>query len=422
MDRSKETIMNDKIENEESDSNEAIPSANCIEKEETNAIVKIETVKRNCDGTFSCPICSEKVSRIDSIKRHIKRKHKDIIFDTSDTSDTSNRKCVCLECGERFQQVKDLKFHLSSKHSFKFKIQEINHATKVEFLSWKEEIEMEQCCNFILLSGRQTTQHCKIVQYYKCNRSGSYKRNSKGVRKTKACGTRKIENNCTASLKVTEHTNGKITTEWNSTHYGHVVESGHLNISKTLKNKIIFKLKQGITDDEILDDVKNKYPEHVYLLCCRYLRVNNIKRQALEESKTEGLPSTDECCHNLQVKNTKVHVSKENKGEGSLSGDDLPDPYHSTSNVNGETDFKMLENREKSKNDFEVSKREAEQEVNELLLNIQQCTELDRDALHIALKNIQKVNHMLLDAKKIQKIKGKNNDIDNKKHLLSTKK
>ena len=58
-------------------------------------------------------------------------------------------------------------------------------------------------------------------------------------------------------MKVTNHEDGSTTTETFHTHYGHETELQHLNLPKGFKKQIAAKLKQGVSQDKIMDNIRD---------------------------------------------------------------------------------------------------------------------------------------------------------------------
>ena len=219
-----------------------------IKEEEPSKKMKLGKDKH---GQFACPSCPFTCSRSNNLKRHVQRKHPDLGLE-----EKSKWKCFCYECKEKFFRISDMKDHLSIKHGYKFAKEKNVHNSVEEFKEWKEELEREHGCSFVVARGQVRKQDGETVQYYTCNRSGIYKPKRDKKRRTKSSGTRKIDNNCTASMKVTIK-EGQVTSDTCLTHYGHEVELQHLNLPKGFRQEIAAKLKQGVKGEKIIDDVRD---------------------------------------------------------------------------------------------------------------------------------------------------------------------
>ena len=225
-------------------------------KEETN---QTETpVAPNDAGQFICHLCSDlSFTRKYNFKRHMMKKHPEIDLE----DDKQHWRSFCYECGERFYRVPDLKCHLSTVHGYVFATEVTNHDSVEEYLSWKEEIERQHNCSFVVPRGHTTNKDGETVQYLVCNRSGFVKLKTDSKRRSKSCGTRKIDNNCTASMKVTIHNNNSVSANLCLTHYGHENELQHLNLPKGFRQQIAAKLKLGVNREKILDDIRDNVGE-----------------------------------------------------------------------------------------------------------------------------------------------------------------
>ena len=71
-------------------------------------------------------------------------------------------------------------------------------------------------------------------------------------------GSCKIERNCTATMTVTIFPDKSVKADAILTHYGHQKELQHIRISKRKRQEVAAKLKQGVSKDKILDDVRER--------------------------------------------------------------------------------------------------------------------------------------------------------------------
>ena len=70
-------------------------------------------------------------------------------------------------------------------------------------------------------------------------------------------GTCKLERNCTATLKAVSLDNSKVQVESCCTHYGHAKEVEHVWTTQAKRSEIAAKLKQGISKEKILDNIRD---------------------------------------------------------------------------------------------------------------------------------------------------------------------
>ena len=66
-----------------------------------------------------------------------------------------------------------------------------------------------------------------------------------------------ISNNCTSTIKQIEDKGGRITAEFVETHYDNNLELQHVPIPDDKKEEIAAKLQQGISNERIIDDIRN---------------------------------------------------------------------------------------------------------------------------------------------------------------------
>lgn len=84
--------------------------------------------------------------------------------------------------------------------------------------------------------------------------------------------------NCTASITTTLLDGGSVVADVCYSHYGHEIELQHLRLSKDKRNEIAAKLRQGVSRQHTLNDVRDnvdKFRRH-HLLDCK--DVDNIKK------------------------------------------------------------------------------------------------------------------------------------------------
>lgn len=82
-------------------------------------IKSIKTPQQNPEKkSFQCPLCNQTCSRKAHLVRHMERFHKK--EDQARMSLQTGR-CLCLECGNKFRRIVDLRKHLSERHSFVFR-------------------------------------------------------------------------------------------------------------------------------------------------------------------------------------------------------------------------------------------------------------------------------------------------------------
>ena len=67
--------------------------------------------------------------------------------------------------------------------------------------------------------------------------------------------------NCTATITLTHQDDKKLQAEVCFKHYGHKIELQHLILSTQQRQEIAGKIRQGVTEDHIMNDVRESVTE-----------------------------------------------------------------------------------------------------------------------------------------------------------------
>ena len=80
----------------------------------------------------------------------------------------------------------------------------------------------------------------------------------------KSQGTSKQISHCTSHIKATVNKESNVVTvEYNSTHYNHSTNLAHLRITDRSRQTIASKLRQGISPQRILDDIRDQHESRI---------------------------------------------------------------------------------------------------------------------------------------------------------------
>ena len=168
-------------------------------------------------------------------------------------------------------------------------LKEISVNFAADFRDWKREQEEDSNSTFVKQTGSKTDKNQNKITYYYCNRTGFYTSKDIRQRQLKSQGTDKLNAHCTASIKTTiHHITGEVGVETCHTHYGHRQDLSHICLSEYTRLSIAGQLLQGVSQQHILDNVRDKVGEElkrIHLLTKKDIKniertyhINNIQR------------------------------------------------------------------------------------------------------------------------------------------------
>ncbi|XP_026810264.1 uncharacterized protein LOC113551897 [Rhopalosiphum maidis] len=210
---------------------------------------------------------------------------------------TGKTKCNEPGCLLTFKYIRDFRQHLNEKHQIKFDVEDKRFDNYADFLNWKVKYESETRSCFY--HRKNLSRSGRRVEYWYCNRSGSYQSALQSRRrKLKSQGILKINNNCTSSITLTiNKIDDTVQAVIYHTHYGHEADLAHLRISKSVKLEIASKLLQGVKIEDILqsykEDGSSKQTERKHLIKRRDIlniskKYNNIILSNVQPSKKKN--------------------------------------------------------------------------------------------------------------------------------------
>ncbi|XP_025203003.1 uncharacterized protein LOC112600070 [Melanaphis sacchari] len=243
---------------------------------------------------------------------------------------TGKTKCNEPGCLLTFKYIRDFRQHLNEKHQIQFEVEEKKFNSYADFLNWKVKYETETRSCFY--HRKNLTRSGRRVEYWYCNRSGSYNSTLQSRRrKLKSQGILKINNNCTSSITLTVNKiDDTVQAIIYHTHYGHEAELVHLRIPKSDKQEIASKLLQGVNIEDILtsykEDGSSKQTERKHLIKRRDIlniskkyNVNIIlpkvqpskKKKNYEHDQKTISPYLPDCIPNTTVANKKHFIASQ---------------------------------------------------------------------------------------------------------------
>ena len=180
----------------------------------------------------------------------------------------------------RFINVHKLDQHLEQEHKIELQTSVLQFDNFDAFLQWKEVEELHTKSSFVQKSGSQMHDNNKHFYYY-CNRAGNYQTRGNNERSLKSQGSNKSVSHCSAYIQATVNIlKGVVYVKYNSTHYNHELQLGHLPIVSSTRNTIANKLRHGVTPQRILDDIREVSATNIsrdHLVNKK--DINNIKKQ-----------------------------------------------------------------------------------------------------------------------------------------------
>lgn len=200
---------------------------------------------------LKCDLCDKSFKCMASVKTHRRRHHNLYLI-------TKTHKCPL--CREEFERKNGNK-HFESKHNLILEKERLEFNNYDEFCEWKKSIEKETSSYF----AKQTTQTSNGTShhFFICHRSGTYRpRVGEKKRKLKAKGSRKIDGYCPATIKVTQVKGGLCHVAFQAQHIGHENEIKHLNLTLEERKHIAEMLESGLSIDVILNDIRNSVTEN----------------------------------------------------------------------------------------------------------------------------------------------------------------
>ncbi|CAH1108520.1 unnamed protein product [Psylliodes chrysocephalus] len=231
-------------------------------------IMDSEKEKQNTSTKYICTICTKTFTTKSNINEHMKRIHKQFKKNTK-------LSLKCPLCTMLLENYSELDKHLTSIHNEFLKKEEYSFETIEKFNAWK--LEIEKLCFFKLMNSRKVKDR-KIVKYI-CHRSGTYTPRVQTRKKAlKVKGSNKIGSNCPARLVVTISHKDRVKVDYFSTHIGHDLEVGRVNLTYNERQNIAVKLLQGIPSQRIIQDIADEFSSNNRLSYTTVHDIHNIKR------------------------------------------------------------------------------------------------------------------------------------------------
>ncbi|XP_050421921.1 uncharacterized protein LOC126834203 isoform X1 [Adelges cooleyi] len=174
---------------------------------------------------------------------------------------STDLRCLEKNCKFKFYNKQLLISHLKFDHQIDFDIRYLNFPSVNEFLTWKEDFELENKCRYVRVTGCKKFPDGKKMAYYYCNRSTYFTSKSKGVRKRSTPS--KVKGLCTASMKEIQNKDGTIEVLLCATHYGHNISTDHMRMTKREREEITELIQRGDHPDFVINAARAKASDSI---------------------------------------------------------------------------------------------------------------------------------------------------------------
>lgn len=189
----------------------------------------------------------------------------------------------CPECPSSAECLDDFIAHCHEKHisqDRQFVVERRQFGSVGEFKKWFDQRQEDTCTSLTKRTGHGGET------LYRCHRVGKYR----SVAKSRKSNPRKVDQTCTAYLKVTTEDNGVTWATGCFTHIGHDLDHKLLWLTETQENYVRELIDLGWTSDQIFFYIRNEYKDYDCKL--KYVSKNDIRNitvryNRLKESQGE---------------------------------------------------------------------------------------------------------------------------------------
>lgn len=190
------------------------------------------------------------------------------------------RLSVDIKFDYRFLNLEALISHLRSYHQIQVATERLEFANLELFHQWKAAAEKKTNSMYVQKCACQQSLTTNRWYYY-CNRAGVYTPRGTGERHLKSQGSCKVGIQCTAHIKAhQDKTSGVVIVNYCPFHSSHPIKLAHIIMDDSTRTSIAIKLKDGVSMEKILDDIRDTVTDHVS-------RVHLVTRQDLYNIKRQ---------------------------------------------------------------------------------------------------------------------------------------
>uniref|UniRef100_A0A1I8ANY0 C2H2-type domain-containing protein n=1 Tax=Steinernema glaseri TaxID=37863 RepID=A0A1I8ANY0_9BILA len=207
---------------------------------------------------ITCDLCSKTYCSVSSLNKHKREQHNL----REHFARPPSIRCGDPSCSRMFTQMTDLCQHVhGDHHRDDVLLEEARFPNFDRFDEWRKSVEVDTMSKFTKLCGsgkRGGRQRTQPHFYYQCHLSGyvgrMQQKESAGLRRRTS---KKMDRHCTAFMKVrVDQNTGRVAVTACLTHFGHETDIEQLPISEDLKSEIVQLLRAGLTDTEIVNQLR----------------------------------------------------------------------------------------------------------------------------------------------------------------------
>ncbi|EGT53870.1 hypothetical protein CAEBREN_10683 [Caenorhabditis brenneri] len=174
----------------------------------------------------------------------------------------------CPECLIGIESLEDFLNHCKERHETperKFIVEKRLFDTRDEFKKWFDQRQEDTCTSLTKRTGHGGET------LYRCHRVGKYR----SVAKSRKSNPRKIDQTCTAYLKVNLDEDGSLWATGCFTHIGHELDHKLLWLTETQEAYVRELIDLGWNSDQIFYFIRNEYKDYDCKL--KYISKNDIR-------------------------------------------------------------------------------------------------------------------------------------------------
>ncbi|XP_068085177.1 uncharacterized protein [Anabrus simplex] len=197
-----------------------------------------------------CSYCGKIYCKAYSLKQHVTKVH--------GIEEQKIPSSICSICDAHVRYGSDFSKHLKSEHDIEEDIEELSFSSMADFYQWKEKMEKETLSSYSKATGTRGSQQ-SLRHYFACHRSGERRTHGKGKRLFNAENSVKIGKLCPSRLIVSESGNG-VFVIFHKSHVGHTNCLKYLRLTRSDKELIAGKLRNGLPKKQILKEIRSGVP------------------------------------------------------------------------------------------------------------------------------------------------------------------